>query len=118
MSRVKTGPNRRRRHKKVLKGAKGFRQARSKHVRAAHEALLHAGEYAYAGRKLRKRDFRRLWISRINAALKEEGLSYRYFINSLKEAKIGLNRKMLAEIALEDPKAFQDLLNRIRAKKN
>ena len=112
MPRVKTGVTRRKRHKKVLSANKGFRGANSRLYKRAKEALLHAGQYAYIGRKLRKRDMRKLWIMRINAALTEigEGLKYSRFINALKKANISIDRKMLAEVAVSDFKTFKDIV--------
>jgi len=112
MSRVKTGVTRRRRHKKVLKLTKGFRGTNNRLYKRAKEALLHAGHYAYVGRKLRKRDMRKLWILRINAALHEmgEGLKYSRFINNLKKANISLNRKMLSEVAINDFETFKQVI--------
>src|SRR5205823_5733880 len=96
-------PQTRRRHKKVLKQAKGYWMSRSKQFKKAKEAVLHAGEYAFAGRKLKKRDFRKLWIIRLNAAVRENGLTYSKFINQLKQKKIELDRKILAQLATEHP---------------
>ncbi len=106
MSRVKRGFKARRRRNKILKRAKGFIGARSKLFRTATEAVDRALAYAYTGRKLKKRDFRRLWIARINAAARINGLSYSRMINGLKKAAIGLDRKVLADIAVSDPKGF------------
>jgi large subunit ribosomal protein L20 len=103
--RVKTGYTRRRRHKKILKLTKGYLMTKSRLYKVAKEAALHAGQYAYHGRKLRKRDLRRLWIQRIKAGLGEEK-KYSRFIKALKTAKIELNRKILADLALSDPAAF------------
>jgi large subunit ribosomal protein L20 len=111
--RIKGGPASRRKHKKILKATKGYRMTRSKLWRAAHEAYLHAGDYAFAGRKLRKRDFRKLWIKRINAALTPFDIKYSHFIKALKEKKIDLNRKSLAELALNDPKSFEKLVKKV-----
>ncbi len=111
--RVKTGFTRRRRHKKILKLAKGYRMTRSRLYKVAHEAVLHAGQYAYIGRKLRKRDFRKLWIQRINAAARQHGLSYSKFIRQLKKAKIGLNRKILAHLAATEPKTFKAIIEKV-----
>lgn len=116
MARVKTGTTRRRRHKKILKAAKGFKQARRKRVRTAKEALLHTGQYAYIGRKLRKRDMRKLWIQRLNAAVREHDLTYSRFILGLKKAKIELDRKILADIAVKDPKTFEKIVERAKSK--
>lgn len=114
MTRAKTGVVRRRKHKKILKTTKGYRGTRSKLFRSAHEAYLHAGEYAYAGRKRRKRDFRRLWIQRINAALTPFNLRYSVFIRGLKEAKIELDRKILAELAVSHPEVFKEIVAKVR----
>jgi large subunit ribosomal protein L20 len=110
MPRTKGGPKGRRKHKKILKATKGYRGTRSKLFRPAHEAYLHAGEYAFAGRRQRKRDFRTLWIQKINAALKPYEISYSRFIKKLKDAKIELDRKSLADIALNDPKTFEKIV--------
>ncbi|AEE95815.1 50S ribosomal protein L20 [Mahella australiensis] len=110
MARVKSGVTTHRRHKKVLKLAKGYWGGKSKQYKAANEAVMKALAYAYVGRKLRKRDFRRLWIARINAASRMNGLSYSKFINGLKKAGIEINRKMLAEMAVSDSKAFTQLV--------
>ena len=115
MSRVKTGPTRHRRHKKVLKAAKGSRLSRGRHYKAAKEQTLHAGQYAYIGRKNKKRDFRRLWISRINAGLSQidQGPSYSVFINLLKQKHIKLNRKMLSELAVNDIDTFKHIVTTV-----
>lgn len=112
--RVKTGPTRRKRHKKVLKRTKGFRMTKGRLYKVSKEADLHAGQYAFAGRKRRKRDFRRLWITRINAALTEYNLPYSKFINSLKKAKIDLNRKILADLAVSNPKVFKTIIEKTK----
>jgi large subunit ribosomal protein L20 len=112
MARVKTGTTRRKRHKKVLKRTKGFRMTKGRLYKVSKEADLHAGQYAYAGRKLRKRDMRKLWITRINAALTPYEISYSQFINGLKKAKIELNRKILADIALSDPDTFKEIVDK------
>jgi large subunit ribosomal protein L20 len=117
MARTKTGTTRRKRHKKVLKQTKGFRMTKSRLYKVAHEALLRAGQYAYIGRKRRKRDLRKLWIQRINAACRQYGLSYSQFINQLKKADIQLNRKMLADLAVNDRKAFQAVVDKARLAK-
>ncbi len=112
MARVKTGTTRRKRHKKVLKLTKGFRGTNNRLYKRAKEALLHAGHYAFVGRKLRKRDMRKLWILRINAALTEmnEGLKYSRFMNNLKKNNIELNRKMLSEVAINDFNTFKQIV--------
>ncbi|EAH8355524.1 50S ribosomal protein L20 [Campylobacter jejuni] len=106
MARVKTGVVRRRRHKKVLKLARGFYSGRRKHFRKAKEQLERSLVYAYRDRRRKKRDFRRLWIVRINAACRLNDLSYSRFINGLKKAGIELNRKILADLAMNDAAAF------------
>lgn len=113
--RVKTGPYRHRRHKKLLTQAKGFRMTRHRLVRSASQAVLHAGEYAFAGRKLRKRDFRRLWITRINGALSEFDLSYSKFMAGLKRANIELDRKILSNLAASDPQTFQSIVEKVKS---
>lgn len=110
MARVKSGVTTHRKHKKILKLAKGYWGAKSKQYKAANEAVMKALAYAYVGRKLRKRDFRRLWIARINAASRMNGLSYSKLINGLKKAGVEINRKMLAEMAVNDSKAFSRLV--------
>jgi len=115
MARVKTGTTRRKRHKKVLKRTKGFRMTKGRLYRVSKEADLHAGQYAYAGRKLRKRDMRRLWITRINAALTPYNLSYSKFISGLKKAKIELNRKILADLAISDPNTFKAIVEKAKS---
>lgn len=115
--RVKTGTVRRKKHKKILDQAKGYRMTRSRLFKVAHQAVVRAGKYAYIGRKLRKRDFRKLWIQRINAAARKNGLSYSKFIHLLKENKINLNRKMLAELAVRDEKTFQAIVDKVKGKK-
>ena len=115
MSRTKTGVVRRRGHNKILKLAKGFRGANNRLFRRAHEAVLHAGQYAYAGRKLRKRDMRKLWIMRINAGLTaaESKLNYSRFIHALKEHKVDINRKMLADLVVNDIDTFKQIINQV-----
>lgn len=111
--RVKTGTKRRARHNRVLQRAKGYRLSHSRRYKVAKESVLHAGDYAFAGRKLRKRDFRKLWIVRINAALKPFDLSYSRFINLLKKAEIKLNRKNLADLAVTEPKVFAKIVKSV-----
>ena len=110
MARVKRAMNARKKHKKILKLAKGFRGARSKLYRPANEFVMKALAHAYKGRKLKKRDFRKMWIARINAAARMNGLSYSRFMNGMKIAGVDINRKMLSEIAINDPKAFAELV--------
>ena len=112
--RVRTGPQRKRKHKKVLKLAKGYRMSRHRLFKQASDAVLHAGEYAFAGRKRRKRDFRQLWIMRINAALSDLDISYSRFIAQLKKAKIELNRKILADLVISDPKTFKKIVDKVK----
>jgi large subunit ribosomal protein L20 len=117
MPRVKRGTVRRAKRKKLLKRAKGFYQTKSKLYQAAQEAVDKALNYAYSGRRRKKRDFRRLWVVRINAAARQHGLSYGQFISGLKAAGIGLDRKNLAELAVDHPAAFE-MLAKQAAQKN
>jgi large subunit ribosomal protein L20 len=109
--RVKGGPRLRRRHKKVLQATKGQRGARHRLFRVANQAMMKAGVYQYRDRRNRKRDMRRLWIARINAASREHGLSYSRLIYGLKNAGVEIDRKMLAELAVTDTQAFAQLVN-------
>ncbi|MBR2176218.1 MAG: 50S ribosomal protein L20 [Clostridia bacterium] len=115
MARVKGALATRKRRKKILKLAKGYWGAKSKHFKMAKEAVMKSGNYAYIGRKQRKRDFRRLWITRISAGCKANGINYSTFINGLKKAGITLNRKMLSEIAIYDAEAFTTLVEKAKA---
>jgi len=115
MARVKTGYTRRQRHKKILKLTKGQKGHRSKLFRRANEAMLKSLWYSYRDRRTRKRDLRRLWIARINAAARLNGLTYSRFIYALKTADISINRKMLADIAVRDPKAFTAVVEKAKA---
>jgi len=110
MPRQKSGPYRKQRVKKILRRAKGFRAGRSKLHRAGMEAVMRAGQYGYFGRKNKKRDYRSMWIVRINAACDLRGIPYHRFMNGLRVAKVELNRKALAELALSEPKAFDELV--------
>lgn len=112
--RIKTGPYRHRRHLKVRQLAKGYRMSRHRLHKQASDAVLHAGEYAFVGRKDRKKDFRRLWITRINAALSECNLSYSRFIAGLKKAKIELDRKILADLAISDFPTFKAIIEKAK----
>jgi len=112
--RVKIGTVRRKAHKKVLKLAKGYWMTRHKRFKVANEAVMHAGQYAYHGRRLRKRDLRRLWITRLNAALTPHQISYSRFINALKNKKILLNRKILSELAINHPKTFNSIVDFVK----
>lgn len=102
-------------HKKLYKANKGYRMTKRRLVRVAKEAYLHAGEYAFAGRKDKKRDFRRLWITRISEAVKLRGLSYSSFIYQLKEANIQIDRKILANLVVENPETFDEILDKVRS---
>ena len=115
MARVKGALNTRKKHKKVLKLAKGFRGGESRIYRTANQAVMRSMQNAYIGRKRRKRDFRRLWIARISAAAKMNGMNYSTFMNGLKKAGIEMNRKMLSEIAIADPAAFTKLVEAAKA---
>ena len=111
MARVKTAKITRARHKKVLKQAKGYFGAKHYRFRNANQAVLKSLSYAYVGRKDRKSNFRKLWIARINAAARQNGITYSKLIAGLKKANVTINRKMLAEIAVSDEKAFQEIAN-------
>ncbi len=115
MARIKGGLNARKKHNRVLKLAKGYRGARSKQYRIAKQSVMRALTSAYAGRKQRKRQFRQLWIARINAAARINGLSYSKFMYGLKQAQVDLNRKVLADMAVNDPKGFADLAQMAKA---
>lgn len=110
MARVKRAVGGLKKRRAVLDKAKGYRGSRSRHYRAAHEQVLHSMRYAYADRRKRKGDFRRLWIARINAATREHGLSYNRFINGLKLAQVEVDRRMLSELAVHDKAAFGALV--------
>ena len=110
MARVKNGAVTKARHKKVLKAAKGYFGSKHRLYKSAKEQLMHSGQYAFRDRKQKKRDFRKLWITRINAACRENEISYSRFINGLTKAGVEVNRKMLSEIAINDPKAFSELV--------
>ena len=116
MARVKRGVVARKRHKKILKLAKGYYGARSRVFRVAKQAVMKAGQYAYRDRRTKKRVFRQLWIARINAAARANGLTYSQFINGLNKAQIGLDRKVLADIAVHDEVAFAAIVNQVKAK--
>ena len=115
MPRVKSGVTSRASHKKVIARAKGFRGRRNNVFRIANEAVMRAGQYAYRDRRNRKRDFRSLWITRINAAVREHGLSYSVFMNGLKKAAIVVDRKVLADIAVLDKPAFTKFVEKAKA---
>jgi large subunit ribosomal protein L20 len=110
MARVKTAVITRKKHKKVLKMAKGYYGAKSTRFRMAKQAVMKSLQYAYVGRRLKKRDFRKLWISRINAGARANGVNYSTLINGMKKANININRKMLAEMAVNDPAGFAQVV--------
>ena len=114
MARIKRAVNAHKKRRKIFKLAKGYFGAKSKQYRAASEQVARSLRYAYEGRKMRKRDFRRLWISRINAAARMNGMSYSVLMNSLKKNNIVINRKMLADIAVNDPAAFAKLVESVK----
>lgn len=111
MPRTKTGTVRRAKHKKVLKRAKGYWGSRSRTFKTANQTLLNAADYQYRDRRDRKNDFRRLWISRINAAARQEGMSYSTFMSGLRKSGVEINRKMLADLAVQQPEAFKGLVD-------
>ncbi len=115
MARVKGALNTRKHHKKILKLAKGYRGAKSKLYRVANQAVMKSLSYSYVGRKQKKRDFRSMWITRISAACKMNGINYSRFMNGLKKANIEINRKILSEIAINDPAAFTNLVETAKA---
>jgi large subunit ribosomal protein L20 len=114
MAHVKRGMVSRRKHKKLLGLAKGYRQNRSRNVKQAKEAVLHAGSYAYQGRKSKKRTFRALWNVRISQAVRLEGMSYSVFINKLKKSQIELDRKVLSNLIVEDPETFKYIVAEVK----
>ena len=116
MARIKGGLNAKKKHNRVLKLAKGYRGARSKQYRVAKQSVMRELTSSFAGRKQRKRQFRRLWIARINAAARMNGLSYSRFMYGLKLAEIDINRKMLSEMAISDPEGFASLVETAKAK--
>lgn len=116
MPRVKRGVTARARHKKVLALAKGYRGRRGNVFRIAKQAVMKAGQYAYRDRRVKKREFRQLWIARINAAARELGLTYSQFANGLRKAEIGIDRKVLADLAVNDAAAFAAIVNQVKAK--
>lgn len=118
MARVKKAVNAKKKHKKILKLAKGFRGARSKLFKTANQTVIKALSHAYKGRKLKKRDYRKLWITRINAAARINGISYSRFMNGLRLAGIEMNRKMLSEMAIHDKEGFAQLVDVAKEKLN
>ena len=115
MARIKCAKTTRKRRNKILKAAKGYWGSKSKHFKMAKQAVMKSGNYAFAGRKMKKRDFRKLWITRISAQAKVNGINYSRFMNGLKKAGVTLNRKMLAEIAVSDKEAFAKLVETAKA---
>ena len=115
MARVKGAMMTRKRRKKVLKLAKGYWGSKSRHFKMAKQAVMKSGNYAYIGRKQRKRDFRQLWITRISAACRMNGMNYSTFMNGMKKAGVNLNRKMLSEIAIADPQGFTALVEKAKS---
>ncbi len=114
MARIKGALNARKKHKKILKLAKGYVGARSKQYRIAKQSVMRAMAHSFAGRKQTKREYRQLWITRINAAARQNGISYSRFMNGLKKINIVMNRKMLAELAVNDPLAFTQLVQKVK----
>ena len=114
MARIKCAVTTRNRRKKVLKLAKGYWGAKSKHFKMAKQAVMKSGIYAYIGRRQKKRDFRKLWFTRISAACRSNGTTYSKFMNGLKKSGIILNRKMLSEIAIADPESFSNLVSKVK----
>lgn len=114
MTRVKSGTGTRRRHKKILKLAKGYWMTRHKQFKKAQEAVLHAGEYSYGGRKDRKRAFRQLWIVRLNAALRTFGMTYSQFAHSVSMKKVAVDRKIFAALAVDYPTIFRKMIEKIK----
>lgn len=113
--RVKRGVQAGRKHKKIFTANKGYRMTKRRLIRTATQAYLHAGEYAHSGRKNRKRDFRELWITRINEAVKQNGLSYSAFMSKLKAANIDVDRKILANLVTDDPEVFEDIVDKAKS---
>lgn len=118
MSRIKRGTTSRAKHKRLLSLTKGYRMTRHKLVKVAKESVLHAGEYGHSGRKLRKRDMRRMWISRLNQQVTQMDLSYSRFINALKKADLPIDRKLLSELAVNDPQVFKIIVDKVREQVN
>lgn len=115
MARIKRGVMVRKRHHKLMKEARGFQGSRSRHYKAAHESVMHALSYAYRDRRVRKREFRRLWIQRINAAARLHGTTYSRLMDGLKKAGIDLDRKILADMAVRDPEGFSKVVSQVQA---
>jgi len=115
MPRVKRGMVSRRKHNKLLSLAKGYRGVKSSLIKSSHDAILHANQYSFHGRKLRKRDFRSLWITRISEAVKQQDMSYSVFINKLKNAQITIDRKILSELVVNDPSTFKQIVDKVKS---
>lgn len=118
MARIKRGITTHAKHKKVLLSTKGYRMTKSRNIRVATEAMLHAGEYSFVGRKLKKRDMRRLWVSRINQAVQEMDLNYSRFMHALKKSDITLDRKVLADLVISDPNVFKIIVDKVKKQAN
>lgn len=118
MARIKRGVTSHAKHKRVLEMTKGYRMTRNRLIRVAKESVLHSGEYAFAGRKLKKRDMRRIWVSRINQSLHQMDLNYSRFINALKKSDVQLDRKMLADLAIRDPQVFKIIVDKAKEQLN
>lgn len=116
MPRVKRGTINKKKHKKIMELAKGYRGAKSRHFKRANEQVLHSLSYAYRDRRQRRRDFRKLWIIRINAAARLNGMSYSLFMNGLKAANVEVDRKVLADMAVNDPQAFANLVELVKGR--
>lgn len=114
MARIKRGVTSHRKHKKVLELTKGHKLGRSTKIREAKSSLLHAGNYAFAGRKQKKRDMRKLWITQLSAAVKAEGISYSKFIAALKTKNINVDRKILADLAINEPEDFKNIISQVK----
>lgn len=114
MARIKRGTVSRRKHNKLLRQVKGFRMSKRRLIKVAKEASLHAGAYAYAGRRKKKRDFRRLWITRISQAVREFDINYSTFMKKMKDKKINLDRKILSDLVLNDPQTFKSLVDKVK----
>jgi large subunit ribosomal protein L20 len=112
--RIKRGVVSHRKHKKLLESVKGYRMTKRRLVRVAHEAALHAGQYAFSGRRRKKSDMRRIWIVRISEAIRDQGLNYSRFIEGMKKAKITLDRKILANFVVEDTEAFKAIVDKVK----
>lgn len=114
MARIKRGTVSRRKHNKLLRQVKGFRMSKRRLIKVAKEASNHAGAYAYAGRRKKKRDFRRLWITRISQAVREFDINYSTFMKKMKDKKINLDRKILSDLVLNDPQTFKSLVDKVK----